>query len=48
MTCSPLVTVIVAWLVQTAEGHSGQPYDWLGAIGGLSYALAIAFFRWRG
>jgi hypothetical protein len=43
-----LLTLIVAWLVQTAQGHSGSPYDWLAAIGGLSYALAIAFFRWRG
>lgn len=43
-----VVTVIVAWLVQIADGHSGQPYDWLGAIGGLAYLAAVAFFRWRG
>jgi hypothetical protein len=44
-----LVTaVIVAWLVQVAQGHSGSPYDWLAAIGGLAYLLAVAFFRWRG
>jgi hypothetical protein len=43
-----LVTVIVAWLVEIARGHSGQPYDWLGAIGGLAYVAAIALFRWRG
>ena len=43
-----LVTLIVAWLVQTAEGHSGHPYDWLLAIGGLAYILGYAFFRWRG
>jgi uncharacterized membrane protein len=43
-----LVTLIVAWLVATARGQNGNPYDWLLAISGLSYLLAIAFFRWRG
>jgi hypothetical protein len=43
-----IVTLIVAWLVQIARGHSGHPYDWLAAVGGLAYTLAIAFFRWRG
>ena len=43
-----IVTLIVAWLIQIARGHSGQPYDWLGAIGGLAYLTAVAFFRWRG
>jgi hypothetical protein len=43
-----ITTVIVAWLVEIAQGHSGSPYDWLGAIGGLAYLLAVAFFRWRG
>jgi hypothetical protein len=43
-----ITAVIVAWLVEIAHGHSGDPYTWLGATGGLSYALAVAFFRWRG
>jgi len=43
-----LVTLIVAWLVATARGQNGNPYDWLLAISGLSYLLANAFFRWRG
>ena len=43
-----LLTVIVAWLVEIARGRSGQPYDWLAAIGGLAYVAAIASFRWRG
>jgi len=42
-----IIALIVSWLVQIAQGHSGSPYDWLCAIGGLSYALAVAFFRWR-
>ena len=43
-----LVTLIVAWLVAIARGQNGHPYDWLLAVSGLSYLLAIAFFRWRG
>lgn len=37
----------LAWLVQLAQGHS-NPYDWLLAISGPSYLLAVVFFRWRG
>jgi len=43
-----IVALIVAWLVEIAHGQSGSPYYWLAALGGLSYALAVAFFRWRG
>lgn len=43
-----IVALIVAWLVATARGQSGSPYDWLLAIGGLTYMLAVAYFRWRG
>jgi hypothetical protein len=27
---------------------SSQRADWLGAIGGFAYIIAVAFFRWRG
>ncbi len=40
--------VIVAFLVEVARGHSGAPYTWLGALAGLTYALAVAYLRWRG
>ena len=43
-----IVALIVAWLVATARGQSGSPYDWLLAIGGLAYLLAVPWFRWRG
>jgi hypothetical protein len=43
-----ITAVIAAWLVEIARGHSGNPYGWLGALGGLAYILAVAFFRWRG
>jgi hypothetical protein len=42
-----IVALIVARLVATARGQSGSPYDWLLAIGGLVYVLAVAYFRWR-
>jgi hypothetical protein len=34
---------MVAWLVAVAEGHSRQHLDWLCAVVGLSYILAIVF-----
>jgi hypothetical protein len=43
-----LVALIVAWLVAIARGQSGNPYDWLLAVGGLAYLLGVAWFRWRG
>jgi hypothetical protein len=46
-TAAAGLVLIVAWLVATARGQSGSPYDWLLAIGGLAYALAVAYFRWR-
>ena len=41
-------TIIVAWMIEVAQGHNGNPYGWLGAIAGLTYLAAIAFMRWRG
>lgn len=43
-----IVVLIVAFLVEIARGHSGNPYAWLGAIAGLAYALSAAVLRWRG
>lgn len=43
-----LLAVVVGWLVAVARGQNGHPYDWLGAIFGLVYLIAFAFFRWRG
>jgi hypothetical protein len=40
--------IIVMWMVELARGHDGNPYGALGAVGGLSYLVAIAFMRWRG
>ena len=43
-----LLAAVVAWLVATASGRNGHPYDWLVSIGAISYVAAVAFFRWRG
>jgi len=42
-----IIAVIVAFLVDVAQGHSGEPYDWLGAIGGLAYIAAVIVLRVR-
>ena len=43
-----IMAIIVAFVVELARGHSGAPYTWLGAIGGLTYLAAIIVFRIRG
>ena len=43
-----ITALIVAWLVEVAQGRTGSPYYWLAALGGVAYILAVAFFRWRG
>ena len=40
--------IIIAFIVELAKGHSGNPYGWLGAIGGTTYLVAIVVFRIRG
>jgi hypothetical protein len=42
------VAIIAAFLVELARGHNGNPYGWLGAIGGLAYLAAVIIFRIRG
>ncbi len=43
-----ILAVIVSWLVEIAQGHDGEPYQWLGMIAGVTYLVAIAYLRWRG
>jgi presenilin-like A22 family membrane protease len=43
-----IIAIIIAFVIELARGHSGSPYAWLGAIGGLTYLVAIAIFRIRG
>ena len=43
-----ILAIIVAFIVELAKGHNGNPYSWLGAIGGLTYLVAVVVFRIRG
>ena len=43
-----LTAIIVAFVIELARGHDGAPYAWLGAIGGLTYLLAVVVLRLRG
>jgi hypothetical protein len=43
-----ILAIIVAFIVELAKGHSGNPYGWLAAIGGITYLVAIVVFRVRG
>jgi hypothetical protein len=42
-----ITAVIVGFLVEIAQGKDGMPYTWLGAVGGLTYLVAIIVFRLR-
>jgi hypothetical protein len=42
-----IVVVIGAWLYEIANGRDGNPFTWLGAVGGLAYILAVAILRAR-
>ena len=43
-----ITAIIVAFIVELARGHDGNPYGWLGAIAGIAYLAAIVVFRIRG
>jgi hypothetical protein len=43
-----ILAVIIAFVVELARGHNGEPYTWLGAIGGLAYIAAVIAMRIRG
>jgi hypothetical protein len=43
-----ITAIIVAFIVEVARGHSGQPYTWLGALAGLAYLAAVVALRVRG
>ena len=43
-----ITAIIVAFIVELAKGQDGNPYSWLGAVGGLAYIAAIVVMRLRG
>jgi hypothetical protein len=48
LTGSVLIAVIIgAFLVEVARGEDGQPWSQLGALGGVTYIVAVTLLRWR-
>ena len=43
-----IIAIIVAFVIELAKGHSGNPYGWLGAIAGATCLMAVVLFRIRG
>ena len=43
-----ITAIIVAFVVELARGHSGNPYGWLGAVAGISYLVGVLVLRIRG
>lgn len=43
-----ITAIIVAFIVELAHGRDGNPYTWLGALGGLAYLVALVVMRLRG
>lgn len=42
-----IVAVIVMFMVTIARGQNGSPYYQLGALGGVSYVVALGYLRFR-
>ena len=42
-----ILAIIVGFMIEIGQGHDGSPYTLLGAIGGISYLLAIVVQRFR-
>lgn len=43
-----IVAVLIGVLVELARGDDAMPYAWLGAVGGVSYVVAVVVLRMRG
>ena len=43
-----ILAVIIGFVIELAHGRSGNPYTWLGALGGASYMAALVVMRLRG
>lgn len=42
-----IIALLIGFVVEIAHGHSGWPYDMLGAVGGLAYVGAVGYLRLR-
>jgi hypothetical protein len=43
-----IAAILIAFIVEIARGHDGDPYAALGAIGGAAYLAAVVWYRVRG
>jgi len=43
-----VLAIIIATIVEIARGNSGEPFTWLGALGGVSYIVTVIVMRIRG
>jgi hypothetical protein len=43
-----IVVCLAGFIIEVARGHSGQPYDFIAAIGGVVYTGSLVWFRLRG
>ncbi len=43
-----ILAIIVGFLVEIAQGRTGNPFTWLDALAGLSYIAAVIATRVRG
>lgn len=42
-----LLVVLVMFVVEIAQGKDGSPYSQLGAVGGVTYLVALVWLRFR-
>ena len=43
-----ILAVLAGFVVEVARGHDGMPFVLIGAVGGVAYLGAVAYFRVRG
>ena len=43
-----ILAVLAGFVIEVARGHDGSPFALIGAIGGVAYLGAVAYFRIRG
>jgi hypothetical protein len=42
-----ITAALIGFAVAVARGHSGAPYDWLAAVGGIAYILGVVLYKQR-
>jgi hypothetical protein len=42
-----VVAILIGFIVALARGDNGEPYVWLGALGGVAYLVALVILRAR-